>query len=138
MKFHFVLLLILVFGLGVSTVVAQEDQNAPGNPEVWGGEHVSLVMSKANTTLEFDCAEGVIMNPIRPDANGDFTAAGTFTPQRGGPVKKDSPPADLPATYKGTIHGNTMRLQVMLTGGNAQPPEFTLTRGAVGHLVKCR
>src|SRR5579862_799127 len=138
MKFHFLLMPVIVLGLGLSTAGAQEDPNPSGNPEVWGGEHVSLVMSKANATLEFDCAEGVILNPIRPDSNGDFTATGTFTPQRGGPIKKDSPPADLPATYKGSIHGNTMHLEVTLSNGNAPPPAMTLTRGAVGHVVKCR
>ncbi len=138
MKRFCAVLFAILFVLGVPAVFGQqEDKNPAGNPEVWGGEHVSLVMSQENATLEFDCAEGVVTNPIRPDANGDFTAAGTYTPQRGGPVRKDSPPADLPATYKGTIRGNTMHLQVVLADAGASPPAMTLTRGATGHVVKC-
>ena len=122
---------------GTSMVVCQVG-GTPGAPDVWGGPHVSVVTSEKNVTLEFDCAEGVILNPIKPDANGDFSAEGTYTPQRGGPVKKVSPPNDLPATYKGTIHGNTMHLEVILANQDQQPPALTLTRGQAGRVVKCR
>jgi hypothetical protein len=125
-----------VIWLGVSLGTGQTG-GTPGNPEVWGGQHVSMVMSEKNVTLEFDCAEGVILNPIAPDANGNFTAEGTYTPQRGGPVKKDAPPQDLPATYKGTIHGDTMHLEVILADKQQQLPSLTLTRNQAGRIVKC-
>jgi len=123
--------------LSVSAALGQVGGTA-GNPDVWGGAHVSMVASEKNVTLEFDCAEGVILNPLKPDANGNFSAEGTYTPQRGGPVKKDSPPNDLPATYKGTIHGDTMHLEVILANKDQQPAPLTLTRGQAGHVVKCR
>jgi hypothetical protein len=129
--------LVLLVMFGTSMVVCQMG-GTPGTPDVWGGPHVSMVASYENVTLEFDCAEGVILNPIKPDANGDFSAEGTYTPQRGGPVKKDSPPNDLPATYKGTIHGNTMHLEVILANQDQQAPPLTLTRGQAGRIVKCR
>ena len=122
--------------LGLSLAMGQTG-GTPGNPEVWGGQHVSMVMSEKNATLEFDCAEGVVLNPIVPDADGNFTAEGTYTPQRGGPVKKDAPPQDLPATYKGTIHGDTMHLEVILAD-KQQLPSLTLTRNQAGRVVKCR
>lgn len=123
--------------IAVSAAVCQVG-GTPGNPEVWGGPHVSMVISEKNATLEFDCAEGVILNPIKPDANGDFSADGTYTPQRGGPVKKDAPPNDFPATYRGTIHGGSMQLEVVLSNKDQQPPPLTLTRGEAGRVVKCR
>lgn len=123
--------------LGVSSSIAQAD-NSSGTPQVWGGAHVSMVMSSENTTFEFDCAQGVIMSPIKPDANGNFEATGTYTPQSGGPVKKDSPPNDLPATYKGAIHGNSMTLEVLLPDKAQQPQPLTLKRGEAGRVVKCR
>lgn len=129
------IVLLLVFATSVGN--CQVD-GTPGTPDVWGGAHVSMVSSQKNVTLEFDCAEGVILNPITPDANGNFSAEGTYTPQRGGPVKKDSPPNDLPATYKGTVHGSTMHLEVILANQDQQPPPLTLTRGQAGHVVKCR
>lgn len=123
--------------LGVSSSIAQAD-NSSGTPQVWGGAHVSMVMSSENTTFEFDCAQGVIMSPIKPDANGNFEATGTYTPQSGRPVKKDSPPNDLPATYKGAIHGNSMTLEVLLPDKAQQPQPLTLKRGEAGRVVKCR
>jgi len=127
----------LFVSFAVSWAICQVG-GTPGNPDVWGGPHVSMVISEKNATLEFDCAEGVVLNPIKPDANGNFRVDGTYTPQRGGPVKKDSPPADLPATYKGTIHGNTMQLQIVLASQDQQPPALTLTKGQAGHVGKCR
>lgn len=97
-----------------------------------------MVMSSKNTTFEFDCAQGVIMSSIKPDAGGDFEATGTYTPQRGGPIKKDSPPNDLPATYKGTIHGDSMTLEVLLADKAQQPPPLTLKRGETARITKCR
>jgi hypothetical protein len=116
---------------------SQED-NSRGAPEVWGGDHVSMVMSSQSTTFEFDCAQGVVMSPIKAESDGDFTVTGTYTPQRGGPIKKDSPPADLPATYKGTIHGDTMTVEVLLENKSQQPPPLTLKRGQTGRVTKCR
>ncbi len=78
------------------------------------------------------------MTPIKPDADGNFTATGTYIPQRGGPVQKDSPPNGLPATYKGVIHGDTMTLQVLLADNEHQPPALTLKRGEAGRVTKCR
>jgi hypothetical protein len=118
-------------------LIGQEDHSS-GAPQVWGGRHVSMVMSSENTTFEFDCAQGVIMSAIQPGPDGQFTATGTYTPQRGGPVKKDSPPNDLPATYKGTIHGNSMTLEVLLEDKAQQPPPLTLRKGETGRITKCR
>ena len=109
-----------------------------GAPEVWGGPHASLVMSQENVTLEFDCAQGDIPAPIQPDSNGNFSVAGTYTPQHGGPISKDEVPSDLPATYKGTIHGDTMQLEVLLSDKSRQPPPMTLTKGKPARIVKCR
>lgn len=121
-----------------SSLLYGQTQGASGTPEVWGGRDISMVISGENVTLEFDCAQGVVMAPIKPDASGNFSVAGTYTPQRGGPVMKDNPPQDLPATYKGTIQGDTMHLEVLLQDKSQQPPAFTLTKGQAGRVVKCR
>jgi hypothetical protein len=97
-----------------------------------------MVMSSQSTTFEFDCAQGVVMSPITTETDGRFTVTGTYTPQRGGPVKKDSPPADVPATYKGTLKGDTMTLEVLLENKDQQPPPLTLKRGQPGRVTKCR
>ncbi len=127
-----------VFVLLFSTSSFCQEDNSRGAPEVWGGDHVSMVMSSQSTTFEFDCAQGVVMSPIKPESDGDFTVTGTYTPQRGGPVRKDAAPADLPATYKGTIHGDTMTVEVLLEKKDQQPPPLTLKRGQTGRVTKCR
>ncbi len=95
-------------------------------------------ISPQGATLEFDCAHGEIQQPIKPDANGEFTAQGTYTPERGGPIRKDDAADDLPATYKGRISGDTMDLQLLLADQSQQPQPLTLRRGANPKLVKCR
>lgn len=133
----FAALTVPVLLLGASNSLGQED-NSSGAPQVWGGRHVSMVISRENTTFTFDCAQGEIMTPIKPDANGNFSVTGTYTPQRGGPVRKDSTPNDLPATYQGTIHGDSMTLNVLLADKSQQPPAMSLKRGQAGHVVRCR
>lgn len=92
----------------------------------------------SGATIEFDCGHGNIAQPIAPNAAGEFSVAGAYTPEMGGPVRRDNPARDLPAMYKGTISGDTMHLEVLLEDKTRQPPPFTLTRGSSGRLVKCR
>ena len=56
------------------------------------------------------------------------------------PVTLANPPRDLPATYKGSIKGDTMRLQVVLADKDKDqsPDPYTLTRGKTGRVVRCR
>ena len=138
MKRTLTLLILFTFLALGSSLFYGQSQGASGTPEVWGGRDISMVISGENVTLEFDCAQGVVMTPIKPDASGNFSVSGTYTPQRGGPVMKDNPPQDLPATYQGTIHGNTMHLEVVLQDKSRQPPAFTLTKGQAGRVMKCR
>jgi hypothetical protein len=123
---------------GGSAINPQRGQEANTTPDVWGGHHVSMKVTPQGATLEFDCAHGNILEPIKANAKGEFTARGTYTPERGGPVSRDNPPPDLPATYKGSIDGDTMRLEIMVAEKDQAPEPFTLTRGKVGRLVKCR
>ena len=116
----------------------QRGQDASTTPDVWGGHHVSAKVTPQGATLEFDCARGNMLEPIKANAKGEFTARGTYTPERGGPISRDNPPPDLPATYKGSIDGDTIRLEIVLAEKDQAPEPFTLTRGKVGRLVKCR
>jgi hypothetical protein len=112
--------------------------NADAPPDVWGGNHASMRVTLQGANLEFDCAHGSILEPIKANAKGEFVARGTYTPEHGGPITPDNSPRDLPATYKGTIEGNTMRLDVTPDDKHQTPEPFTLTRGKAGRVVKCR
>ena len=143
MKLHWIgtLSVVLAGALMLASEPAtnlQRGQDASTTPDVWGGHHVSMKVTPQGATLEFDCAHGNMLEPIKANAKGEFTARGTYTPERGGPVSRDNPPRDLPATYKGSIDGDTMRLEIMLAEKDQAPEPFTLTRGKAGRLVKCR
>jgi hypothetical protein len=143
MKLHWIgtLSVVLAGALMLASEPAtnpQRGQHASTTPDVWGGHGVSMKVTPQGATLEFDCAHGNMLEPIKANAKGEFTARGTYTPERGGPISRDNPPRDLPATYKGSIDGDTMRLEIMLAEKDQAPEPFTLTRGKVGRLVKCR
>jgi hypothetical protein len=115
-----------------------QGQDASASPDVWGGRDIGMEVTPQGATLEFDCAHGNVLEPIKANAKGEFAARGTYTPEHGGPIRKDNPPRDLPAIYKGTIEGDTMRLEVVLADKDQQPQPFTLTRGKAGRVMKCR
>ena len=104
-------------------------------PGTWGGEHILLTISASGGTLEFDCAAGQIRQPIAVDRNGNFDMAGTFTPQHGGPVRKDESTFSHPARYSGHVDGDTMSLKVVRE--QQEIGKFILTRGAPPKLTRC-
>jgi len=104
----------------------------------WGGEHVRLQVTETGATLEFDCAHGSIIQPVQVQAVGNFTAKGTFTRERGGPVRKDDADQAVPAAYSGTISGDELKLRIAGGPQGAAGGEYLLTRGSTGHLVKCK
>ncbi len=128
---------LLLIALLACLVANGQDGGNEGS-EAWGGRHISLHMTASGASIEFDCAQGSITEPIKANAAGEFSVAGTYTPELGGPVRKDNPPRALPATYKGTITGNTMHLEVVLADKTQQPTPFVLTKGSQGRVVKCR
>lgn len=121
---------------GAATGTQQEGDH--NSSQVWGSGGIRMQTTPEGATIEFDCGHGSILQPIKPDAGGEFTVTGTYTLERGGPIRKGNPPRDLHATYKGSISGDTMHLEIILTDNDQQPSPFTLTRGNVGKLVKCR
>jgi hypothetical protein len=106
-------------------------------PGSWGGSHVSMQVTSAGAHLEYDCAEGVIEEPLRPDAAGRFTAAGAHTPGRGGPVRLGEILPTFRARYEGEVDGERMSLLVTLVDTQAVLGRFELRRGSSGVLVRC-
>ena len=104
-------------------------------PSTWGGEHLMLTISASGAALEFDCAAGQIGQPIAVDKNGNFDMAGTFTPQHGGPIRKDESAPAQPARYSGHVARDTMTLNVVRD--QQEIGKFTLTRGARPKLTRC-
>ena len=102
----------------------------------WGGEHIVLQVSEKGADVEFDCAHGLVSQPITLDKHGDFDVAGTFTPEHGGPVRRDEKTASASARYSGHVDGDTMSLTITL--GKERIGIYTLMRGSRPRLTKCR
>lgn len=133
-------LLVTAISVSCCRLAAQQsggDETNPGQV-LWGGPNIRITQDAQGATLEFPCADGKILEPIKPDAKGEFTARGTYTPGQFGAIRRDNPPREQPAIYKGTISGNSMSLQILLDNKEMQPEPFALTKGSPGRLVKCR
>ena len=107
---------------------------APGS---WGGSHVTMEVTSGGARLEYDCAEGVIEEPLRPDADGRFTATGTHTPGHGGPIREGEILPAFRARYDGRVEDERMSLRVTLTETGVVLGSFELRRGSSGLLVRC-
>ena len=104
----------------------------------WGGEHIVLEVSEKGAEVELDCAHGEVTQHITLGKHGDFDVAGTFSPEHGGPVRRDENPQPAPARYFGRVEGDTMSLTVILGKEKEKVGDFTLTRGSRPNLTKCR
>jgi len=103
---------------------------------VWGGQHINIEVGEKSAKIEYDCANGVIDGPLVVDPNGSFNLRGTHRVERGGPVRADGESQGQPATYTGSIKGDTMTLTLKVGDGDAE--SFTLEKGKQGKLRKCK
>jgi len=101
----------------------------------WGGTHIGLVITVTGGTVEYDCAEGEILEPIRI-TNGKFNVLGLHYMGMGGPIGVDKV-NPRPARYEGTVKGDEMTMTVTLTDTKEQVGTFNLVRGENPHVVKC-
>ena len=101
----------------------------------WGGQHIGLVITVTGGTVEYDCAEGEILEPIRV-VGGKFSALGLHYLGIGGPVGTDRV-HPRPARYEGNVKDDVMTMTVTLTDTQEKVGTYTLERGASPHVVKC-
>jgi len=126
--------LVLLFGLLLMSLTAMKQQRIATG--VWGGQHINIKVGANSATIEYDCASGVIDGPLVVDSDGNFKLRGTHHMERGGPVRSDEEPRQVPATYTGSIKGNTMTLTLKLSDSDEET--FTLERGKPGELFRCK
>jgi len=113
---------------------AQKMKHIPaGN---WGGPHINMKVGAKSATIEYDCASGKMQGPLVVDRKGNFNLRGVHRMERGGPVRADEKPNEVPATYTGSIKGNTMTLNLKLSDSDVET--FTLEKGKEGELFKCK
>jgi hypothetical protein len=128
---------VLLVGLLLLISVTAETRKMRRIPTgTWGGQHINMKVGAKSASIEYDCATGKIRGPLVVDSEGNFTLRGTHRMQRGGPVRADETPNDHPATYTGSIKGNTMTLHLKLSDSDVET--FTLEKGKEGELFRCK
>ncbi len=125
-----------------SSSMAKSSQHAAESSQtiatgVWGGRSLNMEVTPQGATLEFDCADGKILEPMVVNAGGKFRVRGTFQPESGGPVHRDAQPAGVAIVYTGTVESNSMQIEFTLPGNSEPEGPFSLVRGKPGSLHKC-
>lgn len=124
---------VLLFSLVLFISCMQNMQRIPMG--VWGGQHINMDVGEKSARVEYDCANGTIDGPLVVDSNGNFKLRGIHRLE-GGPITPDDDKKGQPASYTGSIKGNTMTLTLKV--GDSEPETFTLEKGKQGELVKCK
>ena len=135
-RFRYILAVVclLVFALG-ALVYSRMLARIPRGE--WGGDHISMNVGEGSAKIEYDCAHGEIQGPLVLDAAGKFELRGTFTMERGGPVRQGDSAREQAASYSGEIKGNTMTL-ILKISEPEDAETFVLEKGKTGKLVKCK
>lgn len=101
---------------------------------IWGGMNIALEVKTENATFEFDCAHGVVTEPILLDKDGRFDVAGSYVAEGQGPAREGNEKA-ANARFSGTVHADAMILTVQPKGADGR--KFSLTLGKFGKIHKC-
>jgi hypothetical protein len=129
---------LIVFGVVASYSCGDTTTGPSRLPAgVWGGDHVSMAVADTSTHLELDCAHGDIPAVLTVDRHGQFSVAGTYVREHGGPIRQDEILDSRPAIYSGLVGSTTMTLTIRLSDTNESIGAFTLVSGSPGRIVKC-
>src|SRR5213593_126833 len=120
-----------------NTTPSSDANQSRGVSGTWGGPHISMEVTETGAEIEYDCAHGRITEKIVPDRNGNFEVKGIHVREHPGPVREGED-NEQPASYRGSIHDDTMTLTVTLTGKNETLGTFTLEHGSSGRVRKCK
>ena len=106
-------------------------------PGAWGGEHVSLTVSTAGASLEFDCAHGTVDEVPLLDSQGQFNLRGMYFREHGGPVRDGEPEDSHPALYFGQLDGSRVTISIRLTDEGTRLGPYEAQLGQQPRLFKC-
>lgn len=102
----------------------------------FGGDRVNATFTTSGARLDFDCAAAEIDGAVLPDGDGRFVARGRYLADHPGPIAGDAAPRAVAAVFEGLIAGETLRLELKVTGEPATQV-LTLVRGKRVKLVRC-
>ena len=135
MKLLLMLSIIMITGTFAASKPRKVKRLAQGT---WGGMHIRIDVGPRTASVEWDCANGSITGPLNINSNGTFSWRGVHNREHPGPVRENDSGFQHPAVYSGTVKGDTMKLNVKLTDTNEVLDTFTLRRGSVGKVFKCK
>ena len=104
---------------------------------LWGGQNVQLDVTEDGASVRFSCAHGKIEQQLTLDAEGRFSAKGTFVAEAMGPTHEDNPPKSQPAVFSGIVRDGSMKLTLTVTDAKEEGGTFELTQGQPGHIRRC-
>src|SRR4030095_6965508 len=115
--------------------MSQEQRRVAGG--TWGGQNVQLDVTEGGARLRFSCAYGKIEQPLTLDAEGRFSAKGTFVAEGAGPTREDDPPKSRAAVYSGAVRDHLMTLTGTAADSKEEGGTFELTQGKPGSIRRC-
>jgi hypothetical protein len=145
-----VLLPALPHCAGSSRHLAATDYSSPGTARdeathqitgTWGGEGARLATADGRTSIEFPCAEGHIDHLIQLDSSGAFNEEGTLQNEQG-TVLRDEVAAQQGSRlekvrFTGRLTGEVLTISIQYGDRKSRAIEYSLTRGAEGHVPRC-
>jgi hypothetical protein len=128
-------LLLTVFAVSDCNGAALGPSELPtGN---WGGDHIAMTVGATSTHIELDCAHADVPTAFGTNERGEFSVAGTFVREHGGPIRIGEIADAHPATFAGSVTATAMVLTIRLADSSDVIGPFSLARGAIGRVVKC-
>jgi hypothetical protein len=115
--------------------VERSDKLANG---LWGGQHIRIEVIDSGANIEYDCAHSTIDEPMIVDKEGNFDVKGKYSPEHGGPIRRDEENESYSVRYVGKVKDDTMDLTITIPDKKEELGSFNLTRGTEGRLMKCR
>jgi hypothetical protein len=122
----------------VSCSAAATNDSALPTTGTWGGPEAQVSVTSQGTTTQFVCAHGTIDQPIAPDANGNFSATGTYVFEHPASVAGQPSSESHSARYDGQLSDKTMRISVTVPDKQQVFGPFTATLGATGPTARCQ
>ena len=129
-------MLAALAAMGCSAGTTQDSTVLPSGR--WGGPEVQVTATNQGATAQFVCAHGTIDQAIQPDANGNFSATGTYVFEHPATVAGQANEDSHSARYDGQISGTTLRVSVTVPDKQQTFGPFTATAGATGPNTRCQ
>ena len=104
----------------------------------WGGPDVQVTVTSQGATTQFICAHGTIDQAIETDANGSFSATGTYVFEHPATTAGQANTDSHAARYDGQVSGTTLRFSATVPDKQQTFGPFTATLGANGPSTRCQ